>query len=328
VIAYRITLVLRSGLGTPLAADTLWGHLAWGFRYRHGESALIKWLDRYDAGDPPIVISDPLPAGFLPRPRLLAPPRPTTAPTEEDAARHKRLAKVEWISHDSWRAVADDLSPTSVIRWLERDDSPDKAAPSLLTTSVMHAGINRLSGGTAQEGGGTLYAADQSYGVPSATRYDVWARSAAPADEIGELFEDGLGGGYGRDGATGLGQLRIADVSVAEIPRPNRPNAIMLLGPTIPRRGDPYRGFISFGVRCGRLGGEFAIGQTPDGASHRQKHPVHCLLRGSVLVAEPGPEYMGRVVSGVHEYRPIRHYGLSLGIPCRLDSATLERALS
>jgi len=108
---YKVTLELRSSLGTPLAADTLWGHIAWGIRYREGESALLAWLDRYDQPEPPLVISNPLPAGFFPRPQIPPPFVSNQDHTREKATEFKRLAKLPWIDHKAWATVADRLSP-------------------------------------------------------------------------------------------------------------------------------------------------------------------------------------------------------------------------
>lgn len=320
---YRIELELRSGLGTPLAADALWGHVAWGIRYRHGSQALEAWLDRYDKGDPPLVISDPLPCGYFPRP-VLPPTSHDAAQTKQEADAHKRLAKKMWVGHQAWHEMSQNVSSMSVERAIARSVSP----PAAVEEAVIRAGINRLTGGTAQAEGGTLFTCEQYYfDFRQPPRFDVWALSPEPAETVEKWLVDGVAGGYGRDASAGLGHLAIVSVTPAPIPSPENPNACVLLGPAVPRRGDPYRGFFSCGVRCGRLGGDYAIGQLPGGARERHKRPVRCLLAGTVLLAHDAvPRYVGRVLSGVHpEIESIRHHGLAPVLPCRLAPELVER---
>ncbi|MGB9626624.1 MAG: hypothetical protein ACPMAQ_17350 [Phycisphaerae bacterium] len=50
---YRLTLTLRSPLGTPLSADTLWGHVCWGIVYHEGPAALQQFLAEMAGPSPP-----------------------------------------------------------------------------------------------------------------------------------------------------------------------------------------------------------------------------------------------------------------------------------
>jgi len=332
-------LELRSAIATPLAADTLWGHIAWGIRWRDGESALRRWLERYDAGDPPLVLGDPLPAGFFPRPALPPPPRPDV--TEVDKADTlKDMAKTEWLSGEVWNAISANLSSVSLWSALTAayeaakknrgNSAGDSAAgpPKILEDAVTHAAINRFTGGTAQPAGGTLFTVEWFwYALPRA-RFDVWILSPEDPALIRRWFEDGLAGGYGRDGSTGRGHLIVADLVEQTLPAVPGANAVVLLGPAVPRPADPARGFFNFGVRCGRLGGNFAIGPLPDGTTGRQKRPLRCLLRGSTLICNgTPPATVGRIVAGVHDLPQIRHYGIAPALPCRVDDSIIGDAL-
>jgi CRISPR-associated protein Csm4 len=322
---YVVQLELRSGLGTPLAADTMWGHICWGMRYRSGEKALADWLDRYEADDPPLVLSDPFPAGYWPRPALTPVPWPVDPPSVDEADRRKQLVKRSWISHSAWDAIRDALSPENVdTAVLATQTAPP---PNATQAAVAHAAINRITGGTSQPEGGTLFSAEQSYfkGFP---KFEIWSRSPDAVDTVGQWFEDGLLGGYGRDAGTGLGNLVITDIAEATLTGPDNANAVMLLGSVVPKPTDPHRGFFKWGIRRGRLGGDYAIGALPDGSTVRQKRPVRCLLTGSVLLSEPpAPSYVGRLVAGVHAFPAIRHYAMTPTLPCRLDPETLRDAL-
>jgi hypothetical protein len=234
-------------VGTPLAAETLWGHVAWGICYRLGRQALESWLDRYDRGDPPLVLS-----------------------------------------------------------------------------------VNRLTGGTAQLEGGTLFTANQRYyDFRDPPSFDVWCLSPEPCAMVERWLVDGLAGGYGRDASAGLGNMVVTAVEAADLPAPQGANAVVLLGSAVPKPGDPSRGFFRCGVHSGRLGGDFAIGELPGGATQRQKRPVNCLLAGTVFVAQGElPQCVGRVLRGVHpQIDGVRHFGMTPVLPCRLADEVMERVL-
>ncbi|MGA2499969.1 MAG: hypothetical protein ABSH20_19700 [Tepidisphaeraceae bacterium] len=318
---YRIQLELRSPLGTPLAADTLWGHIAWGIRYSGGEPALLDWLDRYDSDTPPLVISDLLPAGFWPRPAIPRPVAAISVPDKAAAGRRKIAAKRAWISHAAWQNLSSSLSSTSLESALAQDPVP----PKPVEVAVLHAAVNRLTSGTAQEGGGTLFPSSVfCYGAAEPPQFEVWAHSTEPTSVIQGWFEAALHAGYGRDAGTGCGQLAVTTVAAQDLPMPPNPNAAILLGPAVPCPSDPANGFFSFGVRCGRVGGDFAIGLLPDGSDQRQKRPVHCLLRGSVLLCSKPSMFVGQSVRGVHRVESIRQYTMAPLLPCTLHSSLLE----
>jgi CRISPR-associated protein Csm4 len=320
---YRLTLALRSRLGTPLSADTLWGHVAWAVRYRDGERALTEWLERYEAGDPPLVLTDPMPAGCVPRPRLPARSLPPRRPHDDAFDEQKKRDRTEWLPLTLWRSVAELTSPATVSAAVELAHRDGFELPTLKPETVTHAAINRLTGGTAQEGGGTLFAVDEHFPGDPSPQFDVWLRSPDSADTLRGLFDAALAGGYGRDGGTGAGQLDVVRVEEQPLPDLEPANAGVLLGPAVPSPADAARGFLAFGVRAGRLGGLFSSSPTPSGSDVRQKRAVHCLQRGSVVVGDSLGPVFGRVLKAVHEDPCIRHYGVTLVLRCRLDEALL-----
>lgn len=376
---YRVRFELRSALATPLAADTLWGHLAWGLRYADGEEALLRWLDAYDeanasggAVDAPLVISDPMPAGWWPRPLLPPLPRPATPPPVDVSDAANRVAKQPWVSHLLWPRLAAELSPDRLVQALVDGASATSIPPPPEPQEAIlaHAAINRLTWSTASEDGGTLhtrrriwYAStpegdattfdhstrDQS--GPSAAistidqdpltshqpRFDVWAAAPDDAEPAGirRLFEIGLAGGYGKHASSGLGHLVVHEVSeqpLPSLPSEAPPNAGVLLGWATPKPRDPLRGFTAIAVRAGRVGGLYAIGPTGGGSVVRQKRGIFGLAAGSVLVERsPGagvPAVVGQLMADVHPEDPaIRHYAMTLLLPCRLTPDTLRDAL-
>jgi CRISPR-associated protein Csm4 len=325
---YRVILQVRSRLATPLAADTLWGHLAWGLRWRDGEAALTEWLAGYGGAEPPLAISDPMPSGFFPRPVLPTQALPGSRPSDADHDARKALDKSAWIAEEDWATCRAGLSTATLLAALARGRTAGRLPRATSEGTVIHAGIHRFTGGTAQEGGGLLFASDEVFHADHAVSYDVWVRTSMGTTSLQALFDAGLSGGYGRDGATGAGDVRLASVEEAALPALDGANAGVLLGPAVPLSGDPAAGFFNVGTRAGRLGGDFATGATPSGSTERQKRPVRCLLRGSLLVAAPPPPVVGGLVDGVHEDPAIRHYAIGLLLPCRIDAPVVQEVRS
>ena len=322
--SFTVGLRLRSGLGTPLKAETLWGHVCWGIRYCQGNAALEDWLSLYDQGSPPLILSDPFPFGFRPRPCL---PGVTSSgiPTRKDADLRKVVNRIRWLATPSFDSLRKDMSPDRLVTILS-----DKAAhqpAAMVDTSMTHAGINRLTGGTEQPDGGALFTSTATFcnttsQPDQAGKFEVLVRSPESAETIQKWFCDGLQAGYGRDAATGMGQIDVIEVSESPLTPVPEANAIILLSSAVPRCGDPHRGFFLMGVHSGRVGGDFAIGLMPDGSSNRQKYPVRSLLTGTVLMTDKSDQFcVGQVLSGVHSWDALRHYGLGLSIPVRIPAA-------
>src|SRR5207248_2623978 len=65
---YKSTLTLGSASATLWQADTIFGHLCWKLLRRGSEAELNKFLELYEQGQPPILLSDGFPGNYLPRP--------------------------------------------------------------------------------------------------------------------------------------------------------------------------------------------------------------------------------------------------------------------
>ena len=65
----KITLRVLSSFITPMQADTIFGTICWAYKYLEGEDKLKIFLQAYDK-EPPLIISDGMPAGFFPKPVL------------------------------------------------------------------------------------------------------------------------------------------------------------------------------------------------------------------------------------------------------------------
>jgi len=339
---YRLRLRLEGSLGTPLSADTLFGHLCWGIVYHEGTAALEAFLAEIRSTDPPLVLGDPMPAGFLPvpvlSPRDLAEADRMEAVTADEVSRkaeaqghaalssgerlkrthalRKQAGKAAWLPADALAARLDDLSAASVFD-LALDGT---APPALCRATVVHNTINRLSQHTAEEGG--LYALPEDFPPPgpNASRpgmdFDVYLRSTLPSARIRALFEQGLAGGYGRDAATGKGKVAVGDLDDHPWPAAREPNAVLALGVFAPAADDPAQGWWRATVRLGKLGGPWAF---DDAGRHPPfKYPLVLLRAGALLGPWKGRPFVGRLVEGVHPTRPeVVTYAMAPVLPVR-----------
>lgn len=328
---YKLTLTLQGPLGTPLSADTLWGHLCWGIVYHQGPAALEEFLAATrspPADGPPLVLSDPLPAGFMPRP-ILPPPEPAEEdelvdslvargllPKDlpEQTDKLASLRRRRYVSLEDFRAIIDNLSVTELMRTgCEHAGAHRPSVPRMVTAAVAHNTIDRLTNHTLAEGG--LFFSPETF-TNGLVDFDVWTASSLDAARVRELFTWGLEGGYGRDASTGKGNLAVGDLTPASLPAAKAPNAMMTLGPCAPAADDPTRGHWTVETRFGKLGGPWATQDDPAGAGVF-KHPVIFLAAGAVL-AGPVRPFLGRLVEGVHPGRPeVVQYGLALTVPVR-----------
>ena len=304
---FKIRFRLASPLGTPLAADTLFGHLCWSLVYGdNGENKLREFLDAMSGESPPLLLSDPFPSGMLPIPVLpSAPQMPTLEPDTI-----KNLRKRTLMTTESFLACCGNLSPTGLLQTLAKADEP---FASTETTLVPHNHVDRLGGGTIE--GGIFFHEDE---FPKKENvYDMYV--ASPIDEanpIKEKLSKATEGGYGRDKSTGRGVIDWLEIEPWTPPTVSHPNAVMLLGPCAPATDDPTDGYWKIKAKAGRLGGHWAIDKNPF------KKTMMMLQAGSVLLTETPKDFYGRMVENAHSDPElgVRHYGLALALPIHLVS--------
>lgn len=316
----RATLRLRSALGTPLAADTLFGHICWGLALHEDVRAVTDLLAAMET-DPPLVLSDPLPAGFWPVPVL-----PPMAAADFDALlksaefdrltafqRLKSLRKRAWIPHATWTGLSPGLSAAALAAALLDAPTPLALAPA----AVPHATIDRWSGGTLQERG---FHFDQQWFPPGPLDFDLWIGTTFAPARVRTLLNWALEGGYGRDASAGRGHITVEAVEPAALPAVDRANAVVTLGPCVPAADDPAAGAWEIDVRIGRLGGPLSVGL----ADTPFKRPLVRLARGAVLLTDTPRPRLGRLVRGVHPTRPeVATCGWTLTLPVRLTEEFL-----
>lgn len=290
---YRARLTPLSAFGTKPMGDTLFGQLCWAVRNRHGEERLIPLLDGYTHGRPFAVMSDALPAGYLPRPSL-----PGHWFREVPNTDRKSAKKRVWLPLDQFhKPVAD---------WLEYCQ-PSSSIPGATATEhpQPHNTLNRHTC-TTGEGQFAPYAMSQLwYGcrdregekaMESQTNvqldvYVVLDEARLSADELRGLLADIGMVGFGRDASIGLGKYKLDELSSVELPTQDNANSWLTLAPCAPQ-GLPWqadRCFYQPFTRFGRHGDVAVHGRNPF------KTPVLLANTGAVLAPA---EYEARYFTG------------------------------
>ncbi len=303
MMLYRARLRLRSAVGTPWQADTIFGHLCWALRYRSGPAAVEELLEEYRLGSPPFLVSNGFPGDYLPRP--LCPPTTlaqgdsSLANRREVARAGKEAAREEHLTLDEFnRALRGELVVPS------RKESGTGRA-------VLKNQISRATGTTGGEG--QLYEFDETYWP----EVSVYVR-AAP-DRVGqarELFGWLAELGYGKRRSTGYGEVEsFTWEGFTGIAEPAEANGFVSLSNFAPARGDPTDGYWRTLVKYGKLGEEYATAGNPF------KRPVVMLAAGSCLYSAAARFHYGRLVAGVSDEHPdVVQYGLALPVPVRLPA--------
>ena len=240
-----------SAFGTPLAGDTLFGQLCWTLRHQLGNARLNELLQGYTSGKPFAVVSDALPAGYVPLPHV--PSDLWQKSIEADAPDRKALKRKKWLP------LADLSQPFAQWQASAKSDAqvaPESAAP--IDRAQPHNTINRQTG-TTGEGQFTPYAMPQIWFHP-AMRFDVYVTLDEARLRTTELCAalDYMGAtGFGRDASIGLGKFeRIGEVVPVVFPAAAGANSYVTLGPCAPQGLGfcPVRSTYQVAMRFGRHG--------------------------------------------------------------------------
>jgi CRISPR-associated protein Csm4 len=272
----KVCITPLSPFGTLPKGDTLFGHLCWAVRNRLGEERLKGLLEGYTTGRPFAVVSDALPAGFLPRPAL--PSLMFTALADSDRKEAKRRA---WMPAEKFGKP--------VTEWLTHCKKPgDVFGGSPLSRPQPHNSISRESGTTGERF--SPYSMTQHwYGhrdekrqVPIESRLDIYAvldDARLNTEEVSKLLDDIGTSGFGRDASIGLGKFSIHSTEAICLPEQEGSSGWLTLAPCAPQgQGfDPDRCFYQVFTRFGRHGDAAAITGKPF------KTPVLLAQTGAVL---------------------------------------------
>jgi CRISPR-associated protein Csm4 len=231
---HRILIHPRTAFATPLRGDTLFGQCCWAIRNLRDEARLAELLQGYTGGRPFLVLSDPLPEGFLRRP---AAPLHLLGLDVDDPRDRKQAKARRWLPEEAlkkpvgaWGREA--LSEAGMMDRLRLQ------GPFLRHENRTHNSLNRLTGATGTgEAGFAPYDRALIWHHPG-VRLAIYAVLDEDRFTLAELREalDCVGQqGYGKEASSGLGKFEVADAAPHEPPRPAAPNAWLSLAPCAPQ---------------------------------------------------------------------------------------------
>ena len=265
--ALKFTLRPLSAFGTPLAGDTLFGHLCWALALRRGSAGLSTLLDGYTEGRPFAALSDAFPAGMLPKPTL---PDAVAGLADAKAKERKALRRRAWLPADG--------ASGALPKWLTAAVDAPAGRTSVLTQNT----INRHTGTTGR--GEFAPRQVEQIVFPTGSTLDVYAvhdDTRLSDDDLGAALQDIGAGGFGRDASAGLGKFEVVGVEPSAISPGRSYRTAMALAPCAfdPQTVDAFKCYWLPLTRFGRHGSVAALG----GGGGPFKRPLMMARTGAVI---------------------------------------------
>lgn len=304
---WRVSLSLRSPLGTPMQSDTLFGHLCWKVSFEEGEEGIRDFLDPFQKGEPPFVLSDAFPAGLLPRP--LFPRRMVERENREEYVRDRQREKASFLRTEDF------------LRLIRKDgDDWEPVADPWLSVSTPHAAISRRTwstGGESPEEAGRLHFGSSL--VLPGNRLEVYFRCLPNwKDRLFKLFRSVAQFGFGKDRSVGYGSFSIDELEPWDgFDFFEGADCFISLSTMMPSRDDPINGRWRLRIKRGFLG-EHTVSGNPF------KRPLIQFEPGSVFKLEGRPfrPFYGRLVRDIAPgMKEAVQCGLALALPARWSTA-------
>lgn len=312
MLLYKAQCRLHTPTVTPLRGDTIWGHLCWGIRNHEGEKALEDFLAGYSATSLPVVFSDALPVGFLPKPQLK--PTVATAEAHEEAepspgpgkSDYKRAKRIGFLATEAFDQT---LSPQAILQLAGHGLTQDAGA-ARRERKRTHNSINRLSGTVQPEGG--LFHSAETWPEDREGLFEIYVASQEEQKAVEQYLTLAFADGYGADRSTGYGRVSVTQVEAIEWPVEG--NRMMCLGPFVSSaqvrdvRAETF-------TRFGRLGDVWAHHPNPF------KRPIVMFEAGSTFSPSEKTSHsatvVGRILGDVHSDARIRHLAAAPAIAIR-----------
>jgi len=307
---YIINWKAKTPLATKLESDTIFGHICWSYRYLKGEKKLEDLLDRL-GHKPGLVLSNGFPKCKLPMPvqsrfsSLLEQSKTSILVNYKISAKDwyeemKNFLRVDYIERDSLIGHDKLFSVKQLLtaHWDKfennRQENQDEDGFSdLEEVSVIHNSINRLTGTTAK-GGANMFADLVTFHKENYEYQSYLDTDLLSEEDLREIFGYIQMNGYGRNKNTGLGRF---DIEVKQFGWESNPdsNAHLVLSNMVPDSGDSTDCFSKSDTKHGKLGGNFAVSESPF------KFPIHYFKPGTVFLSKEKP--LGTLVKGIHPDR-------------------------
>lgn len=337
---YEITIKPKSGFGTPLKGDTIFGHICWQAAY--DESLFGKTIDqllRDYNNNPFIVVSS---AFFkigegnnvhriFKRPDMSLFKVFNFKGTDKMEVINKRkiLKSKKWLALDFEQKIENFkklnyFSEEEVVTDYFKNGQKSKNRHSFLLINDFaqpHNTINRLTN-TTGEGRFVPFSSEQMvFNIDVMLAIYVGIREDIAISQIKTAFQRIGEVGFGKDASTGLGKFDIVstdEFNLFEIGSPN-PNACYTLSPCIPEKGVFSEIYFTPFTRFGRHGDVLAKSKNPF------KNPVLMADEGAVFICKNMNEilrkpYIGKAITGVSKIlETATIQGYSLYIPVKVE---------
>jgi CRISPR-associated protein Csm4 len=324
--AYKCTIKLKSSVETPLEADIIWGSIIWALKYFYGKEEVEETIKEYST-EPPLIISDGFPAGYLPCPLCDIPAERIENLIESSTNMSRTIGTIKKILHT-------DLLPEHIFRTIIRE--PEKLTDIIkdcLECNICPGSfkdINKENISSICNKNNCFYLTGKNqtecdkiktppdYSLKEGELWDIYIVSKWSKERFLELLTFTGMNGYGRGSSIGKGQFVIKHF--IELSREERlddysgeENGFMTLSSYIPLAGeigDIEKSRYKLLIKVGKLGGHYAS------MENFFKYPVVMCRRGSIFPASPGTKtYWGGLIKGVHqEIEELVQYGIAFPV--------------
>lgn len=291
--AYRIRLRPHSPWLTPWHADTLFGCLCWRYSELAGGDSLRNWLDAFRAGEPPFVISDAFPDGWLPTPALAG---------FQDDLKHKNRtpALIGEQVFDTWRR-----EPRTLTR------APETPS-GFIGARGLHVTLDRNTD-TPLDPGGLFELEAEFTGGSAPDRFSIFvAGSAAIVDTVHACIALQGMHGFGKRSSAGFGAFSVGPPEPCALFDPfEGANGFVALSHFVPAPEDPRDGAWTVRVKYPKFQGNM----------------VDYPFKGRLLAIAPGAAFRtggpprhwyGRGIEIERSGYVALHYGFCLAAPAIL----------
>lgn len=291
---YKIKLKPQSSQITPWQSDTVFGSLCWILAQTEGAERLKSFLDLYEKGEYPLVISDGFPGDLLPKPLAL-----NASLLEEEKAK-----KIDFVNLEEFNEILNNKNVDVVPKGtFSREIGVMHNEISRITNTVVDGGLFEVTECYWEETFITLY-----LGID-----DSWK------EQILNLFEILSQRGFGKRTSVGKGQFTIEDFSEFQyFEISENSNAFVTLSNYVPRKTDPTEGLYKTFVKYGKLGQSYALSDNPF------KKPLLMIKPGAVFWTERPQYAYGRLVHNVsYDFPEVLHCGCTLAIPAYINKPSI-----
>lgn len=340
----------KSAFASALQSDTIFGHICWAIKYLDGEGALLRFLDEYNTTNPPLILSDGIPEGYLPKPIL----KPLSIQERESifneffenskenrvlfASALKRFKKQPYISIDALNILKDTLSyynlyhlvfqqqlcPQNFISMPEVCQGTSFWGCPVINYTLDPSECPHKVDITKE---GEVYrnkknrlsdTVEQEGGLFSSKLLFYQKRIIIYIKEqyfgiskIKDIFEFISTSGFGADKSIGRGRFVFEIKEGYTLPVSDTPNGFVLLSSYFPQpSNDPIDGYYEVITKFGKLGGDWASGNP-------YKQPLLMIKSGAVFFDTHVREYYGGLIPDVYMNNPriVQYgYGFPLGV--------------